>query len=119
MCAAILKQEMNFSEKLAMIPDVEPANDVWALVRAQTKPKTIRLMAWFANIANVSVNVRRAAAAVAVSAIVAFTLYSIKPEAPTQTSITKPVHTMTTTVKWADDPLGNHTDAMVESINNM
>jgi hypothetical protein len=119
MCAAMLKQEINFSAKIAAIPDVQPTNDVWALVRAQTKPKTIRPIAWLAGLSNISVNVRRAVAAVAISAIVAFSLYSIKPEAPTQTSVNREVHTTATTVKWADDPLGNHSDAMVEFINNM
>jgi len=115
----MLKQEMSFSEKLAAIPDMQPQNDVWALVRAQTKPKTIRPIAWLAGLSNISVNVRRAVAAIAISAIVAFTLYGVKPDAPTQTSINRPVNTSKSTLRWADDPLGSNSDAMVDFIDNM
>ena len=109
---------MAFSAMLAAVPDEAPANDVWALVRARTRPRMLRPLAWLRSFAAVPVVVRRSVAAAAVAAVVAVTLYSIKPEPPTPVPSHNNIPTAIT-VKWSDDPLGSHADAMVKCIDSM
>ncbi len=117
-CAALLEEEMAFSAKLAAVPVEAPANDVWALVRARTRPRTLRPLAWLRSFVAAPVVIRRAVAAVAAAAVVAVTAYSFRPEPPPAVP-SKNMVPAAITVKWSDDPLGDHTDAMVKYIDNM
>ncbi len=116
-CAALLEEEMALSARLSDLPDHAPVNDVWALVRARTKPRAFRPMAWLGALRGTPVVVRRAVAAAAVAAVVAFGIYTTMPEPPAAPNAPNPPRTVT--VKWSDDPLGGHTDAMVKYIDNM
>ena len=110
----MLEQEVAFAGKLAELPEVEPVNDVWALVRAQTKPRRLPILSWLRGAPSYA---RRVVAATAVAAVVGITLftYNIKPEPP----VIKKPPTETVAVKWTDDPLGDRADAMVKSIDEM
>ncbi|MCL5105334.1 MAG: zf-HC2 domain-containing protein [Armatimonadetes bacterium] len=112
-CAALLEDEAAFAGRLGTLPYEQAANDVWALVRARTKPSRFRsvllpdkLTTRFGRIA---------ATTVAAAAILA-TAYSLKtPAPPTQPDNTRPISVAVV----SDDPLGGHSDAMIDVIDNM
>ena len=115
-CAALLEEEMAFSRHLSCVPSEEPQNDVWAMVRAQTRPRRLSPVTWLQNL--IIIHVRRATAAAVTLAIVLVVLYNFMPQP--QPSQTQPKHAVAATaVKWSDDPVGQHTDAMLASIDNM
>ncbi len=120
-CAAELKEEIAFSGRMAALTDEKPENDVWALVRAQTKPRKIDVFAWLRGLSVVPVSIRRTAAVVAAASVVAVTLYSVNislnhnDQAPV---VRMQTHSMVA-VKWSDDPVGGQTDAMVDLIDKM
>lgn len=118
-CAAVLRDEVALSAALAAIPSAAPVNDVWALIRAGIKPKAFRVLAWLAAMLRTPAAVRRGVAAVATVALATITLCSFRPEPPTSPEVTPRPSPSVTTVRWADDPLGDHTDAMVKVIDNM
>lgn len=102
---------------LTAVPDEAPVHDVWALVRARTRPRRAWSIAWLRTISPRAV--RRAAAFAAVIAVGTGVFYGIRPSAP---EIEKPEPTAsvaTVTVKWSDDPLGQHTDAVIAAIDGM
>ena len=112
-CRALLEEEAAFSRRLAGLPDEEPENDVWALVRAETKPR-LSALAWLRNL--LSLRPSRVAAAVGLAAIMTVSLYVANIEQPRRQA--KPPTTVAVkTVKWTDDPIGDHTDAVVDYIN--
>jgi hypothetical protein len=113
----VLEQEVAFADEIRKMPDVEPVNDVWALVRAQTKPRGLPLLGWLRSAPSLA---RRAMAATALAAAVGITLltYSMKPEPREQ--VVKPTPQVSVAVaQWTDDPLGDRADAMVKSIDEM
>ena len=113
----MLEQEAAFAGKLRELPDVEPMNDVWALVRAQTKPRRLALLSW---LRGAPAYARRAMAASAVVALVAVGLigYNLRPQ-PQTPAVQNPTSVSAVAVKWTDDPLGDRADAMVASIDDM
>ena len=113
----MLEQEVAFAGRLREMPDVEPVNDVWALVRAQTKPRRLPLLGWLRGAPSYA---RRAVAASAVAAVVGITLltYNVNPE-PQTPVVRPPSPPSIVVVKWTDDPLGERVDAMVASIDEM
>lgn len=112
-CAELLKEEIDFHRNLADLPEERPANDIWALVRTRTKPT--RLRAPLALLGRMPIVLRRAVCAAAAVAVMAVGFYSLKP-ADHQSAQKIPT---TVTVKWSDDPIGGHTDAMVNFIDEM
>lgn len=115
----MLEEELAFDMQLSAIPAEEPANDVWALVRAQIKPKRYGALAWLTGL--FSTHYRRAAAtAIALGAISAVVFSNLPVEEKRQEAgVTKPPVKSVAVVKWSDDPLGKHTDAMVGLIDKM
>ncbi|MHB9035704.1 MAG: anti-sigma factor family protein [Armatimonadota bacterium] len=115
-CAALLEEEIAFSKRLSALPAEQPTNDVWALVRARTKPKRVGLLVTLADF--MRSGYRRAAAAIVVAMLVLVSVYSF---APTTDHSVKPSGRSATVqqVKWSDDPMGTQTDAMIEFIDNM
>lgn len=113
-CAALLEEEVAFSKSLAAIPQEHPVNDVWPLICARTTPKFSPIIMLRKMMAT---NIRKATAASVAVAVAAIAIYSVKPidQIPNE----KPAKHHTITVKWSDDPLGNNTDAIIESINDM
>lgn len=97
------------------MPDEQPANDVWTLVRARTRPRRL----WLADrlVQVLSSNLRRlsvASIAVAIALIAILMLGPVDKRQPA--SIERPADVV---VKWSDDPLGDHTDAVVKLIDEM
>lgn len=116
-CASLLEEEKSLAAMLAAVPDESPLNDVWVLVRARTRPRR----AWSAARLRTTAPraVRQAAALAAVIAVGAGVFYGIRPSTR---EIEKPepaANVATVTVKWSDDPLGQHTDAVIAAIDGM
>ena len=120
-CTALLEEEMSFSVRLATLPEEKPINDVWELVRARTKPKLFRPLAWLRSISSAPGAFRKMAAAATAAIVLVLVVYgfisqpNVKPFNDKQHVADKPA----VTLRWSDDPLGNHTDAVVEFISNM
>jgi len=108
---------MSFAQRLASVSEERPAHDVWALVRAQTKPKTFSVRACLVRLWPTRLISRRTMVAAAAAAILAFSVYGFNPtkDQPAPPEATR--HEIA--VKWSDDPLGGHSDAMVEVIAKM
>lgn len=118
-CAAFLKEEIAFSNKLRSIESAQPDNDVWALVRARTKPSRWHLLKTFGGFAKSGYRMAAAAAVIAVllfAAIFSLTLTNNQQKSP---EMSAQVKSSVTQVKWSDDPMGSQTDATIEYINNM
>jgi len=106
---------MEFTGQLALITDEQPRNDVWALVRSRTRPKTLRPLVWLHSL--VATNMRRAATATVAVVLILVAIYGvtfINPE-PSQT-VRQNVHVVAVNT---DDPLAHHTDAMIDYIDNL
>ena len=114
-CAALLDEEIAFSQRLAALPDEQPANEVWALVRARTKPRGLRPIAWLRRVTTFAF--RKVVAAAVAILLIAVGFYALGP------GVRKPEKTVDldqiAVIQWSDDPLGDHTDAMIELIDNM
>ena len=117
-CAALLQEELAFARRLSALPAEQPANDVWALVRARTRPRMIRPLAWLRGLADASAGLKRAVAATAVAAVAAVTIYSFNIQQVDEKEPLPPPSSGVV-VTWSDDPLGGHTDALVEFIDKM
>lgn len=115
----MLEEELAFDLQLSTMPVEEPANDVWALVRAQIKPKRFNPFTWLSGA--FSTHYRRAAAtAIALGAIAAVVFSNLPMEENQQAPANiRPPAKSIAVVKWSDDPLGKHTDAMVDLIDKM
>jgi hypothetical protein len=120
-CTALLEEEMSFSARLAALPDEKPINDVWALVRARTKPRVFRPLAWLRFISSAPGAIRKTAAAAAAVIALVLVLYGFISQPNGEPFNDKPpvADKPAVTVRWSDDPLGNHTDAVVKFISNM
>ena len=121
-CAALLEEETAFARRLSALPVEEPANDVWALVRARTRPRMFRPLAWLRGFAGLSSGLKRAISATALTAVAAVTIYSFNFNLQTVAKhdpVPPPDPKGVVAVKWSDDPIGGHTDALVEFIDKM
>ena len=112
----MLEQEVAFAGKLREMPDVEPVNDVWALVRAQTKPRGLPLLGW---LKRAPAYARRAIAATAVAAAIGVTLLTFNVKPQPQAHVAKITAPAKAVAEWTDAPLSDRADAMVASINEM
>jgi hypothetical protein len=105
---------------LSALPVEEPLNDVWALVRAQTKPRQFAIH-WLRDFVSRATIVRKAVALTAVVGVVCGMIYT-GAQAPDQSkqAVTPRQQSATAVaVGWSDDPLGGHADAMVKVIDDM
>ncbi|MDH7601383.1 MAG: hypothetical protein QHI38_04470 [Armatimonadota bacterium] len=120
-CKAFLEDELAFDMRLSAVPPVEPVNDVWALVRARTKPRRLSPAVWLVKIRSASAAAKRAAAAVAVVGVAAVMFYSLnlnEPNVAPGPATTSGADNVIA-VKWSDDPLGSHREALVECLDKM
>ncbi|MGQ9579427.1 MAG: zf-HC2 domain-containing protein [Armatimonadota bacterium] len=120
-CEALLREEVAFAARLSAVPLEVPRNDVWALIRARTRPRILSPFAWLGRIRGAKVFVKRATAVAAVFCVAAVALYSTKLHDKDFKSISseKAGVGSVITVKWSDDPLGAHREALVECIDGM
>jgi hypothetical protein len=115
-CAAVLREEIAFSTKLASLTDEQPCNDVWALIRSRTKPSRVRPLVWIHSL--VATGLRRAATAGVAVALVGIGLYNmglVTPQQPVADTHGRP----SIVAVYSDDPVGGHTDAVIDSIDDM
>lgn len=113
----MLREEIAFAKRLDTLPKEQPVNDVWALVRSRTKPRTLRPLVWLH--ALVSTNVRRAATVSVTLAVLAICLYNMTAVPTQQPVADAPKSHPPVVAVYSDDPLGGHTDAIIDSIDNM
>ena len=112
-----MREETAIAARLSRLPAAEPLNDVWALVRARTRPRESMLPGWL-----VGANqwYRRAAATalvacVVVAGVLAFRSPAVSPEQVVEQ--VKPPSAVA--VQWSDDPLGHENDVMMSYLSNM
>ncbi len=116
-CRALLKDELAFSNKIAALPAAEPANDVWALVRSRTKR---RAFAWSGAVEFLFPRtlLRKTVALTAVLGVFAVTLYTgLGPREERRAVV--PTNQSAVAIGWSDDPLGEHSDAVVKFIDDL
>ncbi len=118
-CAVLLQEELAFARTLSALPMEQPTNDVWALVRTRTRPRIIRPLAWLRGLSDSSAAFKRTIAATAVAAVAAVTVYSFTLVQTPRDEVVQPAPRPVVAIKWSDDPLGNHTDALVDCIDGM
>jgi hypothetical protein len=119
LCKAVLADELAFANRLTALPPQEPVNDVWALVRARTKPRRIG-MARLRGLVSGPAMVRKALALTAAAGVILGGLYTgLRPDEPKRVVKQQPAATTLAAVGWSDDPIGDHTDAVVKFIDDM
>lgn len=113
-----MAEELEFACRLAEMPIEEPRNDVWALVRAQTKPRRLSVyrIRHFVSVQAMSRKVLALTAAVGV--LVGLVYTGMEPEKP-KSVVEQRATATSVAVGWSDDPIGPHTDAMVKFIDDM
>lgn len=114
-CSEVLREEIAFAARLDSLPEEQPVDDVWALVRSKTRPRTVRPLVWLHGL--VSTNVRRVATASVVLAALSVGFYNlvvVQPQTVADQHSRPPVVAV-----YSDDPLGGHTDAVIDSIDDM
>ncbi len=117
-CAAMLEEEVAFSKRLAALPSEQPTKDVWPMVQARIKSRRLSPAIWFHDL--VTARTRKLAAAAVAAAVMAVTVYvALPPQHPPDVPGIRSARTTTVMVKWSDDPLAGHTDAMVDSIDQL
>lgn len=115
-CAEMLKEEVAFSKRLSALPLEEPAHDVWPTVCTQTRPSRIWPIRWLKTA--FAAPLRKAAAAAVAVSVITMAVYNVRPvEQPAVARNPKPP--TASMVKWSDDPVGQQTDAMLDSIEDM
>ncbi len=110
----MLNEEIKLASRLASLPAEEPSTGVWNIIQAKTKPKTYSPFAWL-SIIN-SFNLRKAAVAAVAIVLLLVAFYAFRPEENKPVPNEVPISQL---VMWSDDPMGKHTDAIVEYISNM
>jgi predicted dinucleotide-binding enzyme len=100
--------------RLSGIPEEQPRNDVWALVRSRTRRSALPLSRLRGLL---STGLRKKMAAASAAAVLAaiglYNLAATPPQTPAQ-----PEQKVVVAV-YSDDPLGGHTDAVIDSIDKM
>lgn len=119
-CRAVLREETAFAARLSQFPAEEPINDVWALVRARTKPRESVLPGW---VMGINVWYRRAAATALAVGVIAAGVAAFHPmQGPgaKPTIVNVPGGSVpTVAVQWTDDPLDHKNDVMMSYLSNM
>lgn len=110
-CRALLKQEAAFARRLESMPDEQPKNDVWLLLRLRTRPSTVRPLVWLHTL--VATNLRKATTAAVLVVVLALGFYNVMVGPPPQPNPAPIV------AVYSDDPVGGHTDAVIDSIDEM
>jgi anti-sigma factor RsiW len=113
-CMAVLREETALFKRLARLPEEEPCNDVWALVRSRTKPSRVRPLVLLHGL--VATTLRKAATASVALALLAIGLYNVVLVNPQPTN---PPGQKIIIAVYSDDPIGGHTDAVIDSIDDM
>ena len=116
-CRAVLQGEQAIAARLSQFPAEEPLNDVWALVRARTKPRQSILPGW---VTGINVWYRRAAATALAVGVIAAGVASFHQSAQKPDSgITEAKGPSAVLVQWTDDPLDHKNDVMMSYLSNM
>ncbi len=101
--------------RLSGLPDEQPRNDVWALVRSRTRRSVLPLSLLRGLLsANLRKKIAAASAMAALAAVGLYNIAAIDPQpapAPAKPKVVMAVY--------SDDPLGGHTDAVIDSIDKM
>lgn len=111
----MLREEVRLYKQLSRLPDEQPHNDVWALVRSRTRRKRIRPLVTLHSM--VATSFRRIATASVALILLTIGAYNLAllhvepPPAPTEQQVIAAVY--------SDDPIGGHTDAVIDSIDGM
>lgn len=116
-CRQLLQEELAFSGRISALPPVEPANDVWALVRSRTRRRAVTWTA-AAELLFGHTLIRRTVAATAALGIIAVTLYTGLVPREDRIPAVRTTHSAVA-VGWSDDPLGEHSDAVVKFIDDL
>ncbi|MGI6296130.1 MAG: zf-HC2 domain-containing protein [Armatimonadota bacterium] len=113
-CERVLQEEVALFARLSGIPEEQPRNDVWALVRSRTRRSALPLSRLRGLL---STGLRKKMAAASAAAVLAaiglYNLAATPPQTPAQ-----PEQKVVVAV-YSDDPLGGHTDAVIDSIDKM
>jgi len=116
-CAALVQGELDLVARLGSVPMVSPENDVWALIRARTRPRLFRDFGR-TRVAAALAPFYRFAALATVLIVLAYSLFSLFSNGAGHT--TKPDGVQTgMLVQWSDDPVGTHTSELVSFIDDM
>ncbi len=111
----MLQEEVELIRELSRLPDEQPHNDVWTLVRSRARRDALPLSLLRGML---SADLRKkVAAASAVAVLAAFGLYNLAPISP-QPALA-PTEQKVIVAVYSDDPLGGHTDAVIDSIDKM
>lgn len=114
-CARALQEETAMFNRLSGLPDEQPRNDVWALVRSRTRRSVLPLSLLRGLLsANLRKKIAAASAMAALAAVGLYNIAAIDPQpapAPAKPKVVMAVY--------SDDPLGGHTDAVIDSIDKM
>lgn len=110
-----MEEEVAFSKCLSALPDAQSVKDVWPVIMEQTAPRRVRPLAWLNGV--FATNLRRTAVAAAAVTVLFVSVYGLKPDQPAPSQDHRQAKVVT--VNWSDDPLGKHTDAMLDYIDNM
>ena len=113
-CAALLEEELAFAKGLSALPLEQPAHDVWPQIEARTSPKRSSPATWLRDL--VATRTRKLAVAALAAAVMAATVYNVIPQPATPVDNKQASAVM---VKWSDDPLAGHADALVDSIDHL
>ena len=116
-CRALLDEEVGFSTWLSSVPDEQPENDVWALVRTKTRPRKYSPAYLLRGL--VSQQVRRTLAFAGVLGAVAAIFYVTMPVVSEPTPVDRPEAIASAVVPLADEPLADHADAVIDVIEGM
>lgn len=114
-----MQAEQSLDARLGRLALAEPVNDVWALIRAKTKPRESGIGSW---IGGMNVWYRRAAAtALAAGAIAAgVAMYHQPTSTPGGPALVQqPTKVESVHVQWSDDPLNHHNDTMMTYLVDM
>lgn len=107
---------MELFRRLSGTAEKDPRNDVWALVRSRTQRKRPVSQVLVDGVA--SAGFRWIASSAAVIALVTIGIYSLAVRDIPQTKVPTEQANVIVAV-YSDDPIAGHTDAVIDSIDNM
>lgn len=115
-CAALLDQEAAFCARLSAVADEAPLNDVWALIRVETKPRRFRSWGYVGSLFTPK---RLAAVVAGLAAVLGAVYIAVSPVNDNRQQQNNVVSRPSPVVAVSDEPLAKHTDAMVAAIEDM